>query len=209
MTTTAQLIDHLKDHMPYELLMLRYTHERMQHEDHPLVYNAMYESFCMHVRNLRDFLNNDGTGNNLKAKEYASDFRAPKDAEVQRIINTDMQGQVFHFNKDRPTKPTEKVGLEKCKLVFDHIEKMFAAFLAANWNDNTLKAKFRSDLADPKQVEKLIRDSKLYVYANDAPGASSGGLQFVGSTPGYTGYTWYPPQQNPPGTPGAGQAGPK
>lgn len=189
MTTAAQLSEHLEDHLPYELLMLRYTHGRMQTEQHPLVYNTMYESFCVHSRNLWDFLNNEGTGNNLKVRELAKDFSAPKDADAQRVLNFDMQGQVFHFNKGRPSTQAKKVGLAKCKLVFDHIEKMFDGFLKANWNDNTLKPKFRSGLADPEQVERLLGQDKMYVYHNGPPGASSGGLQFLGSSPGYTGYT--------------------
>jgi hypothetical protein len=65
MTSKSQLENHLQDHLPYELLMLRYSHGRINIESDPLIWNAMYECFCMHARNLWDFLNNAGTSNNL------------------------------------------------------------------------------------------------------------------------------------------------
>jgi hypothetical protein len=188
MTTTNQLIEQLQDHLPYELLMLRYTHARMQAETHDLVFNTMYECFCMHARNMWDFLHNEGTGNNLKVKEFAKEYRAPEDQKAQRIINFDMQGQVFHFGKSRPSKQTDKVGLEKCKAVFDYIEKAFSEFMAADWNDPSLKAKFDHDRADPTNVEQLIEKKGLYVYVGGPPAASSGGLQIARSIhEGYTG----------------------
>jgi hypothetical protein len=188
MTTTTQLTEHLQDHLPYELLMLRYTYARMQTETHDLVYNAMYECFCMHARNLWDFLHNEGTGNNLKAKELAKEYRAPEDQKAQRIINFDMQGQVFHFGKSRPSNQTDKIGLEKCKTVFDCLEKAFAEFMATNWTDPSLKAKFDQDRADPTKVGQLIERKELYVYVGGTPAASSGGLQIARSMhEGYTG----------------------
>ncbi len=120
--------------------------------------------------------------NNLKVKEFAKEYRAPEDQKAQCIINFDMQGQVFHFGKSRPSKQTDKIGLEKCKTVFDCIEKAFAEFMAANWTDPSLKAKFDQERADPTNVEQLIDRKEFYVYVDGPPAASSGGVQIARST---------------------------
>ncbi len=71
MTAPDQKLEHLREHLPYELLMLRHTYDRINGNRYTLDWNAYYESFTIHARNLLDFLNNEGTGNNLKAKEFA------------------------------------------------------------------------------------------------------------------------------------------
>ena len=64
-----QKVDYLKEHLPYMLKMLRYTFSRMQDEPNYLSWNAHFESFAIHARNLVNFLTN-ADKNNLKAGEF-------------------------------------------------------------------------------------------------------------------------------------------
>jgi hypothetical protein len=57
---TDNQIEHLEEHVPYELLMLRFTLGKLRTEKHPLAWNAMLESFAVHARNLYSFLANKG-----------------------------------------------------------------------------------------------------------------------------------------------------
>src|SRR5271169_3273197 len=109
MATQDQKIEHLTEHLPYELLMLRHTRERMSSPRYPLDWNAHYESFAVHARNLFDFLMNDATQANFKASHFST-FKASKNAEVQRLIRQDFHSQILHLGKNRESDEDRKVG---------------------------------------------------------------------------------------------------
>jgi hypothetical protein len=44
--------DYLEEHLPYMMKMLRYTHGQMLQKQHYLCWNAHFESFAVHARNL-------------------------------------------------------------------------------------------------------------------------------------------------------------
>ena len=58
MSSRQQKVMHLGDHLPYELLMLRHSYQRTFEDRYPLDWNASYEAFAVHARNLFDFLMN-------------------------------------------------------------------------------------------------------------------------------------------------------
>jgi len=52
---------YLQEHLPYELKMLRYTYGQLLQKQHCLSWNAHFESFAVHARNLVNFLTNGDT----------------------------------------------------------------------------------------------------------------------------------------------------
>jgi hypothetical protein len=82
MSSRNQKIEHFGDHLPYELLMLRRSHQRTLEDRYALDWNAFYEAFVVHAGNLSDFLMNEGGSNNFKALS-STKFTAREDAEVR------------------------------------------------------------------------------------------------------------------------------
>jgi hypothetical protein len=119
--------DYLEEHLPYELKMLRYTYGQMLQEQHYLSWNAHFESFAVHARNLVKFLTNSDTGN-LKAGDFVQDYRArigDEKGAMTRLLN-----QVFHLAKKRPKEVVDKFDTKDAKEVSDWIEKNFRDFLS-------------------------------------------------------------------------------
>jgi hypothetical protein len=53
MANTEELIRYLREHVSYELLMLRYTVSELDRLIHPLDWNAKFESAVVHIRVVR------------------------------------------------------------------------------------------------------------------------------------------------------------
>lgn len=54
----ADTTGYLEEHLPYELVMLQHTFQRLQ-EATGNDRNAFIESFCIHAKNLKMFVTND------------------------------------------------------------------------------------------------------------------------------------------------------
>jgi hypothetical protein len=150
--TQDQKIEHLKGHLPYELLMLRHTRERMNSPLYPLDWNAHHESFAVHARNLFDFLMNDATSANFKVSHFSTTFKAKKNDEVQRIIRQDLHSQVLHLGKNRESDEDKKVGHEKREKVFRWLEENMSSFVGGL--DSSFKTHWDSDRADPNKFHQ-------------------------------------------------------
>jgi hypothetical protein len=78
----AEKAELIRQHPPYELDMLNITLERITRvtptTTHSAIpeWNAYFESFAVHARNLRDFLTNDGDSRNFQAKDFVDRYRA-------------------------------------------------------------------------------------------------------------------------------------
>jgi len=123
----AEQRDYLEEHLPYMLKMLRYTYAQMQQQQHYLSWNAHFESFAVHARNLTRFLTNNDKGN-FKANEFASEYRAQIGDESGPMSR--LQRQVFHLAKRRPKDVVAKFDIDDAKGVIDWIETNFADFLS-------------------------------------------------------------------------------
>jgi hypothetical protein len=77
---TASQLEHLEEHIPYELLMLRFTLGKLRTEKHPLAWNGMLESFAVHARNLYCFL--------INKRNHAEDHIA---RDLRKLIQCPMQ----------------------------------------------------------------------------------------------------------------------
>jgi hypothetical protein len=174
MSSMNQKIEHLGDHLPYEVLMLRHSYQRTLEDRHALDWNAFYEAFAVHARNLFDFLMNRGGSNNFSARDFSACFAARKDDAVERLINQNLNWQVFHFGKQRKSEEDEKVGKEQRKAVFEWIEENFNVFAEAL--DRDLAPYWYPERADPKKVHgELTKAPDTVVVVGLAPQSASTG----------------------------------
>jgi len=176
-------IEHLGDHLPYEVLMLRLTHKRMNEDRYPLDWNAYYEAFAVHARVLFDFLMNEPDSRNFKASNFVK-FTAEKDKEIQRIVRQESNTQVFHFGKHRSSEPSKKVHLEKVNRVHKWVMDNFSRFTSEL--DGDLKEHWYPDRADPDKFyeayqKKMSEVTELFLE-KQGPTTSTGHAQMVGSS---------------------------
>jgi hypothetical protein len=75
MSIDDQQRDYLDEHLPYTLKMLRYTHGQMLQQQHYLSWNAHFESFAVHARNLVNFLTSNDKSN-FEAKDFVKRYKA-------------------------------------------------------------------------------------------------------------------------------------
>ncbi|SRR5208282_4832603 len=126
MMITTEQSDYLQEHLPYMLKMLRYTYGQMRQQQHYLSWNAHFESFAVHARNLTNFLTNSDKGN-FKAADFVTDYKARK-GDLSGPMSR-LGDQVFHLAKRRPTEVVAKFNTDHAKDVSDWIETNFADFL--------------------------------------------------------------------------------
>ena len=77
-------IDYLEEHLPYELLMLRHTHSTLLQTQDVLNWNAFFECFVVHARNLYNFLRNKSDLNTFAAVDFTTRYRRPNAGEIAR-----------------------------------------------------------------------------------------------------------------------------
>jgi hypothetical protein len=130
MTSKAKEIECLEDHLPYELMMLRYTRSRLGEPQSALIWNATLESFAMHARLLFEFLTNDGESRNFKAEDFSHGYVA-KGKEKMRGKRDKLNEGLFHLAKTRSSDHHKKVSTEVAIVLFDWIEDRFEGFLAS------------------------------------------------------------------------------
>jgi hypothetical protein len=163
MAITTEQCDYLQEHLPYMLKMLRYTYGQMLQEQHYLSWNAHFESFAIHARNLTRFLSNKDKGN-FKAAEFIKDYKARIGDESGPMSR--LQAQVFHLAKQRPKDVVAKFDTEDAKAVKDWIEKNFDDFLSKLSRE--LRELFDEEKSNPE------KDKALYISLGPT---GPGGLQ--------------------------------
>lgn len=190
MSSRQQKVMHLGDHLPYELLMLRHSYQRTFEDRYPLDWNASYEAFAVHARNLFDFLMNRGGSKNFNARDFSPKFTAKKDAKVTRLINQDLHWQVFHFGKQRKSEEDKKVGDDERKAIFDWIEENFEVFIAALALDRDLAPYWHPEHADPEKFHSEFTKPRDTITTGLARKSAS-----TGKPQSFTGYR-QPPVEN-------------
>ena len=141
--------NYLDEHLPYMLKMLRYTYGQMLQRQHYLSWNAHFESFAVHARNLVKFLTNGDTGNFQATKFVRGGYRARND-DIRSAMKK-LESQVFHLAQNRPREAIGKFSTEPdAKKVHDWIESNFAEFLSKLGDVRKL---FNDKKADPAKDE--------------------------------------------------------
>ncbi len=142
---------YLKDHVTYELLMLRHMAQKLSQTQHQLDWNAHFKSFAIHARGLYHFLVNDGDSRNFEAKDFAS-YKAEKTNDTKRVFEK-IHFQVLHMGKRRDN--SEKVTLADVAAVTTWIEQSISDF-ASRLNEPYRSEWSPGDATPPKEESLMI-----------------------------------------------------
>lgn len=142
MSKETQKATFLREHLPYELLMLRYTLKKLAMPQNILDWNAYFESFATHGRNLYCFLTNDKDSKNFKARDFINQFDAGKTNDTIGAFSK-LNPQIFHLGKQRKNNKIGKANTEEANQIGCWIEANFSMFIdglgheyGSNWNWN-------------------------------------------------------------------------
>lgn len=113
----------LREHLNYEMLMLRHTAARLPKISDQLEWNVHFVAFVVHARNFYDFLTWDSDTRNFSAKNYGT-FKAEKDNDTTGRFGR-VHGQVLHLGK---TRPGDRVTLGDVEALANWVEEKFCAF---------------------------------------------------------------------------------
>jgi hypothetical protein len=120
----ADLAEYLRDHVLYEKVMLDFTFQEIQKPHEQLMWNAIFESFGVHARNLYDFHRSDGGGNNRRANQYVSGHKSASLNDFNLLDKF-----FFHMTKHRATDA--KVKLENALKIHQWIETEWSRWVNA------------------------------------------------------------------------------
>ncbi len=131
-------LDCLKEHLPYELCMLRHAYGRMlspiPNSDRRtrLDWNMQAESFALHARNLKNFLANDaGKGNNnFVALDFVKGFKRRTPNKLSGAFQR-LNQQMLHLGKQRRTETKDKFNIDDAKAILDWVDQSLKEFVAA------------------------------------------------------------------------------
>jgi hypothetical protein len=155
--------NHLRDHLPYEEGMLRHTFSKISDPSLKLPnedWNAYYESFAVHARNVSTFLSN-GDNNNVSAGHFIAGFKERTPANLTGPLGQ-LNNQVLHIGPTRPTESEKKVNVEKATEIYRWLSEKLEGF------KNRLPSEMR------ERWNKRI--------TKDTPAAMNLGLSNLGST---------------------------
>jgi hypothetical protein len=184
MSSLAQKIAHLGDHLPYEVLMLRYTQSQVNKLLYPLDWNEQYESFAVHARSLTDFLSNENGSRNFNAEDFSVKFKIDDDAELRRVVNQDMNAQVFHFGKNRKSDEERKIDVQKVNRIFPWLMQNCRRLIEEL--DDVLKPHWHGERCDPdefrKRYEAHAEKAEVMALSQQNQTTSTRGLGFWATT---------------------------
>jgi hypothetical protein len=124
----------LKEHLPYELMMMRHSLRRLQQRPRPffLDWNMALAGFAVSARNLRAFLTNkEDEGSGVRACDYVPGFKSTR-ADLKDTFNL-MDPYIFHLGKRRPTdaESSDKFSLDDVAKISEWIEAEMQRFVEA------------------------------------------------------------------------------
>lgn len=118
--------DWLNEHLPYELMMARYSIAQLREATFWLDWNAFLASFAVSACNLAAFLTNAEKGNNFRAHDFVEGFRSRKGDFAKAFAM--LEPQVFHLGKARPTDKG-KFTLQEAVAIYDWIASEMQKFI--------------------------------------------------------------------------------
>lgn len=126
----AAMLEYLGEHIKYERDMLAFCYSKLHNTPPGLEWNAFFEAFGIHARNIYDFLRNEGRATTtFRADQYVQSWKPPE--ALLKFNGLDQF--VFHMSKSR---------LEHAKLKLQDLQELF------NWLDDEW-AKWVGKLSDP------------------------------------------------------------
>lgn len=158
----------LGEHLPYELMMLRFTWQALNKEGgQPALHSyALFESFSVHARSLCEFLTNDDDQRLVSASDYNPEFEA-KRTDLARGKRDRMNQQIMHIGTQRANDRPAKLDLEDIEELKDWIEKEFDRFikeLPANF-----AGQWKKELSQVPEDSSSIEIDPPTAFATNAP----------------------------------------
>jgi hypothetical protein len=163
MTDVAELKEYLREHLFYELMMLRYTLGRIQHVKSQVLWNALFESFGMHARNLYAFLRNERDHRNVIASDFVDQFNCGRENKIAGTMDR-LNQQLLHLGRRRHQSGPQKLDTSDAIKVAEWIEKMLKKF------SKELKEPY---LKDWKPDDADLSEIDVTVLASTTPSQSS------------------------------------
>jgi hypothetical protein len=125
-------VDILEEHLPYEIMMLRYAFDQLQTLERGLLANAFIETYCLHARNLIDFFWADAspkgrtpTANHFTTRDYLK-VRGP---DVRRgDLYAELNHQIAHLSYNRTRNHREKIDGRDRAILLQAIEAAVSEF---------------------------------------------------------------------------------
>ena len=96
-TSDGEKIEYLTKHLAYERQMLGYTFSQLHSQGNQLAWNAHFESFCIHARNLYCFLNNRKGSATLRACDFSPAWAGRSNNQILQNMDT----FIFHLSAGR------------------------------------------------------------------------------------------------------------
>jgi hypothetical protein len=127
---SPEQLNYLKEHLPYTLQMLRYTHRYLMTKPASLEWNTYYEAFAVNARNFDRFLTNNNKGN-FKSNEFTNKYKHQTRKKAAEGIFQRIENQVFHFGKRRPIGKTGKVDSRQIDTIYKWLESEISTFYDA------------------------------------------------------------------------------
>jgi hypothetical protein len=153
MLSDAELKEWMREHLTYELLMVRYTHAQLHLGLDQMAWNTNFGAFGLYARNLHWFLtNNKGRPDlprKVRACDYASHFKAD-DTQIAAVMS-DLHEQVYHPGARR-LDIAKGDGRDKADKVFKWVEEGMAKFVAEIQKTPAYKSAWDPDRADPAKI---------------------------------------------------------
>jgi hypothetical protein len=129
----AKLVEVIERHLPYEIGMLVFTAELLETmqpgnlpDNENAVRNALIESFCIHARNLIDFL--AGKRKGVRAKAVTNNYKAFVNGEIDKALTQKIEDQIVTLG--RTSDPSEKINWRVRNILLRAIATELIAFRA-------------------------------------------------------------------------------
>ena len=169
-----QLKEWLREHLPYELSMMRYSFRKMAVPgDDQFAYNAHYECFAIKARLLLDFI---GCRDNLKATHFVQNFNPPPREHLKKTFQQ-LDIQVLHNIRSRLGDRAKKISFEDCERFALWFERGMDTFRAALSQE---QRELWGTKVDPRDDWKVVAGLRTRPGAT----ASSGGIVMTTATAG-------------------------
>jgi len=122
----AAMLKYLGEHIKYERDMLAFCYAKLHNTRPGLEWNAFYEAFGIHARNIYNFLRNDGgTTTTFRADQYVQSWKRP--GPLLKFNGLDLF--LFHMSKSRLEHA--KLDLQRLKELGKWLDDEWAKWVGA------------------------------------------------------------------------------
>lgn len=117
---------YLSEHLSYERDMLCYTYDRLHKVSEGFEWNVLYESFCIHARNICNFLRNKEDSRNAYCpNDYVPNWSKPNHLSLFQALDVFL----FHLSAERDTN--SKLCLEQIQILGAWLNREWSKWIDA------------------------------------------------------------------------------